>query len=222
VVARRCACLRVARTPGVDDVAGVAILGLPARVEESPLGRRESRVGGTLRCTACVHRELGALRALVVPRASLLVDAGRRTFGLLDSRLLDECLRLAVQVPRLGRRGGGHGPQQRCGSNELLAHSWGRARIVDIGVGVDAVMGLSAQLARVFAARRGFPGDGGSKQPHRAVLLRELGLKLARLSQLRVDVGPLGGEEGGVLGPAARRGPVPVPGEPFRRRLLPR
>jgi hypothetical protein len=31
------------------------------------------------------------------------------------------------------------------------------------------------------------------------------------LSQLRVDVGPLGGEEGGALGPAARRGPVLVP-----------
>jgi hypothetical protein len=42
------------------------------------------------------------------------------------------------------------------------------------------------------------------------------------LSQLRVDVGPLGDEEGGVLGPAARRGPVPVPGEPPRRQLLPR
>jgi hypothetical protein len=32
-----------------------------------------------------------------------------------------------------------------------------------------------------------------------------------RLGQLRVDVGPLGGEGGGALGPAARRGPVPGP-----------
>jgi hypothetical protein len=32
------------------------------------------------------------------------------------------------------------------------------------------------------------------------------------LSQLCVDVGPLGGEEGGALGPAARRGLVPGPG----------
>jgi hypothetical protein len=61
------------------------------------------------------------------------------------------------------------------------------------------------------AARGGFPGDGGPKQPHRAVFLRELGLKLACLGQLRVDVGPLGGEGGWVLGPAARRGPVPGP-----------
>jgi hypothetical protein len=67
---------------------------------------------------------------------------------------------------------------------------------------------------RAFAARGGFSGDGGPKQSHRAVLLCELGLKFARLSQLRVDVAPLGGEEGGALGPAARRGPVPRLGGP--------
>jgi hypothetical protein len=43
------------------------------------------------------------------------------------------------------------------------------------------------------------------------VLLLELGLKLACLSQLRIDVGPLGGEEGGALGPAPRCGLVPGP-----------
>jgi hypothetical protein len=77
----------------------------------------------------------------------------------LDGRLLDERLRLVVQVPRLGRRGGGHGPQQRCGGDEHLAHSRGRVRIVDIEVGVDAIAGLSAQLTRAFAARGGFPRD---------------------------------------------------------------
>jgi hypothetical protein len=107
--------------------------------------------------------------------------------------LLDERLRLAVQVPRLGRRGGGHGPQQRRGGNELLACSRGRVRVVDVEVSVDAIAGLSAQLACSFAARGGFPGDGGPKQPHRAVLLRVLGFKLVRLSQLCVDVGPLSG-----------------------------
>jgi hypothetical protein len=73
-----------------------------------------------------------------------LADAGRRALGLLDGRLLDECLRLAVQVPRLGRRGGGHGPQQRRGGDELLARSQGRVWIVDIEVGVDAIAGLPA------------------------------------------------------------------------------
>jgi hypothetical protein len=130
------------------------------------------------------------LRTPVVPRAPLLTDAGCRALGLLNGRLLDERLRLAVQVPRLGRRGGGHDPQQRRGGNELLARLWGRVRVVNIEVGVDAIAGLSAQLARTFTARGGFPGDGGPKQPHRAVLLRELGFKLARLSQLCVDVGP--------------------------------
>jgi hypothetical protein len=190
VVTRCCTCLRVACPPGVDDVAGVAVLGLPARVEEPLIGRRAPRVGGTLHCAARVDRGLGALPALVVPRAHLLADAGRRAFGLLAGRLLDKRLRLAVQVPRLGRRGGGHSPQQRRGNNELLARSRGCVWVVDIEVGVDAIAGLSAQLAHAFAARGGFPGDGGPKQPHRAVLLRELGLKLACLSQLRVDVGP--------------------------------
>jgi hypothetical protein len=49
-----------------------------------------------------MYRWLGALRAPVVPRAPLLADAGRRAFVLLNGRLLDERLRLAVLVPRLG------------------------------------------------------------------------------------------------------------------------
>jgi hypothetical protein len=78
-------------------------LGLPSRVEEPLLGRRAPRVGGTLRCTTRVHRGLGALCTLIVPCAPLPADAGRRAFGLLDGRLLDKRLRLAVQVLRLGR-----------------------------------------------------------------------------------------------------------------------
>jgi hypothetical protein len=137
-----------------------------------------------------VYRGLGTLRALIVPRTSLLTDVRRRTFSLLDGRLFDECLCLTVQVPYLGRRGGGHGPQQRRRNNELLAHPRGCARIVDVEVSVDAVAGLSTQLPRAFAARGGFSGDGGPKQPYRTVLLCELGFKLARLGQLRTDVGP--------------------------------
>jgi hypothetical protein len=77
-------------------------------------------------------------------------------------------------------------PQQCRSDNELLARSRGRVRVVD----VDALAGLPTQLTRAFAARGGFSGDGGSKQPHRAVLLRELGFKLAFLSQLHIDVSP--------------------------------
>jgi hypothetical protein len=95
--------------------------------------------------------------------------------------LLDECLRLAVQVPRLGRRGGGHGPQQCRGSNELLARSRGRVRIVDVEVGFDAITGLPAQLTRAFGTRGGFSRDGGVKQPHRAVFFCQLGLEFACL-----------------------------------------
>jgi hypothetical protein len=83
---------------------GVAISGLPACVEEPFLGRRAPRVGGALSRAVCVYRGLGALRTPIIPRAPLLTDAGRRAFGLLDGRLLDERL-------RLGRQKGGHGPQ---------------------------------------------------------------------------------------------------------------
>jgi hypothetical protein len=110
-----------------------------------------------------------------------LADAGRRALVLLDGRLLDECLRLAVQVLRLGRRGGGHGPQQHRGGDELLARSRGRVWIVDIEVSVDTITVLPAQLTRVFAARRGFSRDGGSEQPHRPVLFCQFGFELACL-----------------------------------------
>jgi hypothetical protein len=49
---------------------------------------------------------------------------------------------------------------------------------------------LPSQLTRAFAARGGFSRDRGAKQPHRAVFFRQLGLKLACLGQLCVDVGP--------------------------------
>jgi hypothetical protein len=48
------------------------------------------------------YRGFGALRAPIVPRVPLLADVGRRALGLLDGRLLDELLHLAVQVSRLG------------------------------------------------------------------------------------------------------------------------
>jgi hypothetical protein len=75
---------------------------LPARVEEPLFGRRAPRVGGALSRAARMYRGLGALCTPIAPRAPLLADAGRRAFGLLDGRLLDECLCLAVQVSRLG------------------------------------------------------------------------------------------------------------------------
>jgi hypothetical protein len=65
----------------------------------------------------------------------------------------------------------------------------GRIRFVDVEVGVDAVTGLHAQFTRAFAARGGFPRDGGAKQPHCTVFFRQLGLEFARLGQLHVDVG---------------------------------
>jgi hypothetical protein len=77
-------------------------LGLPARVKDPLLDRHAPWVGGVFRCATRVHRWLGALRAPVDPRAPLLTDARRRAFGLLHGRLLDQRLRLAVQVSRFG------------------------------------------------------------------------------------------------------------------------
>jgi hypothetical protein len=95
----------------------------------------------------------------------------------LNGRLLDECLHLTVQVSRLGRRGGWHGSQQRRGGDKLLARPRRHVRVVDVEVGVAAVAGLYAQLPRAFAARGGFPCHGGAEQPHRPVLLRQLGFE---------------------------------------------
>jgi hypothetical protein len=49
---------------------------------------------------------------------------------------------------------------------------------------------LPAQLTRAFAARRCFSRDRGTEQPHHAVFFCQLGLELARLGQLCIDVGP--------------------------------
>jgi hypothetical protein len=108
------------------------------------------------------------------------VNAGRRALGLLHSRLLDERLCLTVQVLCLGRRGSGHGSQQCRGCDEILACTRGRVRVVDVEVSVDVVARLPAQLARAFAARGSFSSDGGAKQSHHVILLRKLGLELAR------------------------------------------
>jgi hypothetical protein len=96
VVACCCPRLRFARPSGVDDIAGVAVPRLPARVEEPIFGRRAPRVGGAFHRSTLVYRGFRALRAPIAPRAPLLADAGRRALGLLDGRLLNERLRLAV------------------------------------------------------------------------------------------------------------------------------
>jgi hypothetical protein len=80
--------LRVARLPGIDDVASVTVLGLPTRVKDPLPDRRAPWVGGAFRRATRVYRRFGALRAPVVPRAPLLADAGCQAFGLLNGRLL--------------------------------------------------------------------------------------------------------------------------------------
>jgi hypothetical protein len=74
----------------------------------------------------------------------MMVYAGHRALGLLHGRLLDEGLRLAVQVACLGRLGFGHGQEQHCRSDDLLAFSRRCVLVVDIEVGVDALAGLPA------------------------------------------------------------------------------
>jgi hypothetical protein len=110
---------------------------------------------------------------------------------------------------------GGHGPQQRCGGDELLARSRGRIRVVDIEVGVDAVTGLPGLFARAFAARGGFSCHGGTEQPHGAVLFRQLGLDLTCLGQLRVDIGPCRWRGGRGAWPRGHARPGPQGGRKF-------
>jgi hypothetical protein len=96
VVARHCSFFRVTLSASVDDIAGVAVLGLPARIKDPLPDRRSALVGLLPRRVACVDGRLLALGAAVVPHNALLAYVGCRAFGLLHGRLLDESLRLAV------------------------------------------------------------------------------------------------------------------------------
>jgi hypothetical protein len=95
--------LRVARPTGVDDVAGVAVLGLFVRVKDSLPDRRSALVGRLSCCAVRMGARLPALGVVVVLHAAWLAHVGRRALGQLNGRLLDERLRLTVQVPGLGR-----------------------------------------------------------------------------------------------------------------------
>jgi hypothetical protein len=110
-----------------------------------------------------MNGRLLALGAAVVPRAALLVYVGRRALGLLHGCLLDESMRLAVQVSHLRCRGRGHGPEQHLSCDELLTRAWCSVWVVNIEVGVDALTGLHAQLEHAFAARRVFSDDRGTQ-----------------------------------------------------------
>jgi hypothetical protein len=68
------------------------------------------------------------------------------SFRLLHGRLLDEGLRLAVQVTRLRCRGSrhGYGSEQRCRCNELLTHTRWRGWVVNVEVDVDMLASLLA------------------------------------------------------------------------------
>jgi hypothetical protein len=106
VVACRRSRIRFARPPSIDDVAGVVVPCF-ARVEEPFFSRCASRVGGALRRSICMHRGLAPLRTPIAPRVPLLADAGRRAFGLLDGRLLDECLASRCRFRASGVEGAG-------------------------------------------------------------------------------------------------------------------
>jgi hypothetical protein len=82
----------------------------------------------------------------------------------------------------------GHGSEQCCHCDELLARLWRFVQVVNVEVSIDTLTGLPARLSCMFAARRGFSHDGGSQEPHLPLLIRELSLELARLGLLSGDV----------------------------------
>jgi hypothetical protein len=141
VVACRHPCFLVALSVSVDDVAGIAVLGLPTRIKDPLPDRHSALVGWSPRRATRMDGCLLALGTAVVSCTTLLAYAGCRAFGLLHDRLLDESLHLTVQVLRLGR---GHGPKQHHRCDELLTCTRWRVWIVDIEVGVDALAGLLA------------------------------------------------------------------------------
>jgi hypothetical protein len=96
VVACCRSCFHIALSVSVDDIAGGAVLGLPACIKDPLPDRRSALVSWLPRCAARVDRRLLALGAAVILRTALLVYARCRAFGMLHGRLLDEGLRLAV------------------------------------------------------------------------------------------------------------------------------
>jgi hypothetical protein len=92
VVACRHPCLYVAHPVSVDYVTSVAVLGLPACVEDPLPDWRSALVGRLPHYAASVNGCFRALGTAVVPRTALLAYAGRRAFGLLHARLLDKRL----------------------------------------------------------------------------------------------------------------------------------
>jgi hypothetical protein len=205
-------CLRIARPSGVNDIAGVAISRLPARVEEPLLGRRAPRVGGALGRATRMDRGLRTLRTPIVPCAPLLTDAGRRALGLLDGRLLDECLRLAVQVMRLGVEGAG---MARSSVAAAMSFWLARGDVSGLSTLKSALMRSRACLptsrARSLRAEASPAMEARSKRT-----VRYSSASLASSSHSWASCAlisaPVGGEGGGALGPAARRDPVPKAG----------
>jgi hypothetical protein len=112
-------------------------LSLAARVED-PLPDRRPALVCWLPCHATrVDGRFLVVCAVATPHAGLVAHAGHGALGLLHSRQLDEGLRLAVQVARLGRQRLGHGPKQCRGCSELLAGSGWRMWVVDVEVIID-------------------------------------------------------------------------------------
>jgi hypothetical protein len=144
VVTRCRSCLRIAFSAGVYDIAGVTVLGLPARVKDLLPDRRSALVGWLSHRATRVDGCLLALSAVVVLHAALMTYAGRRAFVLLHDHLLDEGLRLVVQVACLRCRGRGHGSEQRRCCNELWTCARQCVQVVDIEVSVDALASLLA------------------------------------------------------------------------------
>jgi hypothetical protein len=70
-------CLHVALSVSIDDVAGVAVLGLPTRIKDPLPDQRSALVGWLPRRATRVDGRLLALGTAIVPRTTLLAYAGR-------------------------------------------------------------------------------------------------------------------------------------------------
>jgi hypothetical protein len=80
--------------------------------------------------------------AVVAPCTGLMAYARCRARSLSYGRLLDEGLRLVVQVACLRRQGFGHGPEQCCHCDELLTRPGRCVQVDDVEVSVDVLMVL--------------------------------------------------------------------------------
>jgi hypothetical protein len=146
VVAYRRPCLRVARLSGVDDVASVTILGLPARVQDPLPDRRAPWVGGPLRAPPACTDASGPC----APPSSRALPCWRMRDAELSACCTAACSMSACASRCRFRASGVDGAGMACSSVEAATSFW---------LARGGVFRLSVSKSTLMRSRAGLPSS---------------------------------------------------------------